>query len=169
MFSVCHPPFLLSESTESSNSYTLAFRPRSEVTFLLIQSVSHDMLQQLLLERRYVICYPNKLSPSRSWIMAPSVQFSCSVVSDSLRPHELQHARLPCPSPTHGAYSNSCPLSWWCHPTFYPLSSPSPPDLNLFQHQGIFKWVSSSHQVAKVLEFQLQHQSFQWLFRVDFL
>ena len=45
-----------------------------------------------------------------------SVQFSHSVVSDSLRPHELQHARLPCPSPTPGLYSNSCPLSPWCHP-----------------------------------------------------
>ena len=67
--------------------------------------------------------------------MAPSVQFSCSVVSDSLWPLELQHARLPCPSPTHGAYSNSCPLSRWCHPTFYPLSSPSPPAFNLSQHQ----------------------------------
>ena len=46
-----------------------------------------------------------------------SVQFSCSVVSDSLRPHGLQHARPPCPSPTPGVYSNSCPSSWWCHPT----------------------------------------------------
>ena len=45
-----------------------------------------------------------------------SVQFSCSVVSDSLPPHELQHARPPCPSPTPGVYSNSCPLSRWCHP-----------------------------------------------------
>ena len=44
-------------------------------------------------------------------------QFSSSVVSDSLRPHELQRARPPCPSPTPGVYSNSCPLSWWCHPT----------------------------------------------------
>ena len=44
----------------------------------------------------------------------------------------------------------------------HPLSSPSPPAFNLSQHQGLFKWVSSSHQVAKVLEFQLQHQSFQW-------
>ena len=47
----------------------------------------------------------------------------------------------------------------------HPLSSPSPPTLNLSQHQGLFKWVSSSHQVAKGLEFQLQHQSFQWIFR----
>ena len=46
-----------------------------------------------------------------------SIQFSCSVVSDSLPLHGLQHARPPCPSPTPGVYSNSCPLSWWCHPT----------------------------------------------------
>ena len=51
----------------------------------------------------------------------------------------------------------------------HPLSSPSPPALNLFQHQGLFQWVSSSHQVAKVLEFQLQRQFFQWIFRTDFL
>ena len=46
-----------------------------------------------------------------------SVQFNLSVVSDSLWPHELQHAKPPCPSPTPGVYPNSCPLSWWCHPT----------------------------------------------------
>ena len=51
----------------------------------------------------------------------------------------------------------------------HPLSSPSPLAFNLSQHQGLFKWVSSSHQVAKVLELQLQHQSFQWIFRTDFL
>ena len=50
----------------------------------------------------------------------------------------------------------------------HPLSAPSPPAFNLSQHQGLFKWVSSSHQVAKVLESQLQHQSFQWIFRTDF-
>ena len=49
------------------------------------------------------------------------------------------------------------------------LSSPSPPAFNPSQHQGLFKWVSSSHQVAKILEFQFQHQSFQWIFRTDFL
>ena len=51
----------------------------------------------------------------------------------------------------------------------HPLSSPSPPALNLSWCQGLFKWVSSSHQVAKVLEFKLQHQSFQWIFRIDLL
>ena len=95
-----------------------------------------------------------------------SVQFSCSVMSNYFRPHGLQHARPPCPSPTPRVYSNTCPLSWWCHPTSHPLSSPSPPAFNLAQHQDLF---SSSHQVAQVLEFQLQHQSFQWIFRTDFL
>ena len=51
----------------------------------------------------------------------------------------------------------------------HPLSSPSPPAFNLSQHQGLFKWVTSSHQMAKISEFQLQHQSFQWIFRTDFL
>ena len=51
----------------------------------------------------------------------------------------------------------------------HPLSSPSPLALSFSQHQGLFKWVSSLHQEAKVLEFQLQHQSFQWIFRIDFL
>ena len=84
-----------------------------------------------------------------------SVQFSRSVVSESLRPHGLQHARPLCPSPTLGVYPNAC------------LSSPSPPTFN--PSQGLFKWVSPSHQVVKVLEFQLQYQSFQWTLRTDFL
>ena len=104
----------------------------------------------------------NKGSPC----VSTSVQFSLVTQSClTLRHHGLQHARPPCPSPTAGVYSNSCPLSQWCHPT---ISSPSSPALNLSQHQGFFKWVSSSHQVAKVLEFQLQHQSFQWTPRVIF-
>ena len=51
----------------------------------------------------------------------------------------------------------------------HPLSSPSPPAFNLSQHQGLFQWVSYWHQVAEVLELQLQHQFFQWIFKVDFL
>ena len=77
-----------------------------------------------------------------------SVQFSCSVVSNSLRPHGLQHARLPCPSPTPGACSNSCPLSWWCHPTISSSVIPFSSCLHsLSQHQGLFQWVSSLYQV----------------------
>ena len=87
---------------------------------------------------------------------------SCLVVSDSLQPQGLQHTRLSCPSPTPRACSNSCPLSWWCQPS-HPLSFSFPSVFNLSQHQGLFKWVGSS----EVLE--LQHQSFQWMFRIDFL
>ena len=57
----------------------------------------------------------------------PLLWFSCPVVSDSLRPRGLQHARLPCPLLSLEACSNSCPLRQWCHPPSYPLSSPSPP------------------------------------------
>ena len=147
-----------------------------------------------------------------------SVQFSRSVVSDSLRPHESQHARPPCPSPSPGVHSDSCPSSqsygfssghvWmWeldyeescsvqfssvvqscltlCDPMnrstqgltvrhhlpeftqthvhrvsdaiqpSHPWSSPSPPAPNPSQHQSLFQWVNSSHEVAKVLELQL--------------
>ena len=93
------------------------------------------------------------------------VQFRCSIVSDSLPPHGLQHTRLPCPSPTPGACSKSCPASQWCPPT---ISSSVVSFFNLPQHQSLFQWVSSLHQVAKVLEFHL-HQSSQWIFRTDFL
>ena len=72
-------------------------------------------------------------------ILLSSVQFSRSVVSDSLQPHEPQHARPPCPSPTPGVYPNSCPLSCDAIQPSHPLSSPSPPALNLSQHQGLFK------------------------------
>ena len=64
-----------------------------------------------------------------------------------------------------GICSNLGPLSQWCHPTI--SLSPSPA-FNLFQPQGLFKWVRSLHQVAKVLELQIQHQFFQWIFRIDF-
>ena len=97
-------------------------------------------------------------------------QFSCSVVSDSLWPRGLQYARLPCPSPTllspTWAYSNSCPLSRWCHPTISPSDVPFASCLQLFPVSGSFPM---SQFFAKVLGLQLQHQSFQWIFRVDFL
>ena len=66
-------------------------------------------------------------------------------MSNSLQLYGLQHARLPCPSSTPRAYSNSCPLSQWCHPTSNLWSSPSPA-FNLSQQQGLFQWVSSRGQ-----------------------
>ena len=85
----------------------------------------------------------------------------CSVnqLCPTLWLNELRHARLPCPSPSARACSNTCPLRWWCHPTTSSSVVPSPPVFNLSPHQGLFQWVGSSHQVAKVLE--LQYQSFQ--------
>ena len=73
-------------------------------------------------------------------------------MSDSLWPQGLQHARPPFPSPTPGVYPNSCPLSRWCHQTISSSVTPFS-HLNLSQHQGLFKWVSSFHQVPKYLSF----------------
>ena len=106
---------------------------------------------------------------SKSVKLSHIVQFSHWVVSDSLRPHGLQHARPPCPSPTPRVYSNSCPSCKWCHPTISSSVIPFSSCLRYFPTSGSFQMSSSSHQVAKILEFQLQHQSFQWIFRTDFL
>ena len=92
--------------------------------------------------------------------MYDSVQLSVSAMSNSMRPQGLQHARPPCQltdfTQTHVHWVSDA-----IQPS-QPLLSPSPPALNLSQHQGLFQGVNSSHQVAKVLKFQLQHQSFQW-------
>ena len=95
------------------------------------------------------------------------LSFSRSVMMDPMRPHGLQHVRLPCPSPSPRDCSNSCPLSQWCHPTISSSVVPFSSCLQSSQHQCLFQWVSSSYQVAKVLEFQLQHQSLQWVFKID--
>ena len=79
-------------------------------------------------------------------------------MSDSLRPHGMQQTKLPCPSLSPWVCSNSCPLSLWCHPTISSSLCPSFLSLIFSQHQGLFQWVSSLHQVAKVLKLQLQHQ-----------
>ena len=105
----------------------------------------------------------------RSYVLQlNAVQFGYSIVSNFLWRHGLQHTRPRCPSQTPRGYSNSRPLSQWCHPTILssviPFSHPQS-----FPLSGSFQWVISLHQMAKVLEFQLQHQSFQWIFRTDFL
>ena len=88
-------------------------------------------------------------------ILSKSVQFNHSVVSDTLQPHELQHASLPV---HHQLPDFTQTHVHWVGDALqppHPLSSPSPPAFNLSQHQGLFQQVSYSHQVAKVLEFQL--------------
>ena len=93
------------------------------------------------------------------FLNASSVQFSRSVLSDSLRPRGLQHSRLSCPSLTPGAYSNSCPSSWWCHPTTSSSIVPFSSCLQSFPASGSFPvsqfftscgqsiWVSASASV----------------------
>ena len=92
----------------------------------------------------------------------------------TLKSQELLHDRLPCPSPSPWACSNSCQLRQWCHPTIHPLLSPSPPAFNLSQHQGLFQWVGSSLQVAKYWSFSFSispSNEYSWLisFRMDWL
>ena len=82
------------------------------------------------------------------FLLLGSVQFSCSVVSDSLRPHGLQHSRPPCPSPTPGAYSNLCCLSLWCHPTISSSVIPFSSCLQSFPASGSFQMTQFLHQVS---------------------
>ena len=93
------------------------------------------------------------------WVMIlSSVQFSCSVVSDSLRPHESQHARPPCPSPSPRVHSDSCPLSPWCHPAIsssvIPFSCPqSLPAPKSFPMSQLFAWGGQSTGVSALASF----------------
>ena len=88
-----------------------------------------------------------------------SVQFSRSVVSDSLWPHELQHARPPCPSPSPGVHSDSCPSSWWCHQTIsssvVPFSScpQSLPASESFPMTQLFSWGGQSTGASALASF----------------
>ena len=98
-----------------------------------------------------------------------SVQFSTSIVSNSLRPHGMQHASLPCPSPNPGVYSNSCPLSWWCHPTICcPLLLPPSifPRIRVFYNESVIciRWpkywsfsfsISPSNEYSGLISFRM--------------
>ena len=104
------------------------------------------------------------LSQLNDFLQFSSVAQLCLTLCDPMNcsmPGLPVHHQLPESTQTHVHWVGDA-----IQPS-YPLSSPSPPALNLSQHQGLFKWVSSSHQVAKVLEFQHQHQSFQWAPRTD--
>ena len=114
---------------------------------------------------------PSWTQPPWLSVTSPSLQFS-SVIQlcptlcnpmDCSMPGLLVHHQLPKLTQTHVHWAGDA-----IQPS-HPLSSLFPPTFNLSQHHSLFKWVSSSHQVAKVLVFQPQHQSFQWIFRTDFL
>ena len=102
----------------------------------------------------YFAVFPNKHIHSEDMSMNSSVQFSHSVVSDSLRPRELQHTRPPCPSPTFGVHPNSCPSSRWCHPAILssvvPFSScpQSLPASESFPMSQLFAWGGQSIGVS---------------------
>ena len=97
-----------------------------------------------------------------------SVQFS-SVAQLFLTLCDPMNRRPPCPSPAPGVYPNSCPSSRWCHPAISSSVIPFSSCPQSFPASSLFKWVSASRQVAKVLEFQIQPQSFQWTPRTDLL
>ena len=131
-----------------------------------VMSLLFNMLSSLV-----ITFLPSSKHLLISWLQSPSAVIFSSVAQlcpTLCNPMDCSTWMFPCPSPTPGVYSNSHPLSRWCHRTIHPLSFPSPPAFNLSQHQGLLKQVSSLHQVAKILEFQLQHQSFQWTPRSDF-
>ena len=106
-----------------------------------------------------------QISKNCNTVQFSSVTQSCPTLWDPMdcsTPGLSVHHQLPELAQTHS--HGVCDAIQPCHP----LSSHSPPNLNLSQHQGLFQWVSSLHQVVKVLEFQLQHQSFQCIFRIYF-
>ena len=120
-------------------------------------------IQSVMPSNHLILCLPLLLLPS---IQFSSVTQSCQTLCDPMNcsmPGLPVHHQLLEFTQTHVHWVGDA-----IQPS-HPLSSPSPPAPNPSQHQGLFQWVSSSHQVAKVLEFQLQHQSFQWTPRTDLL
>ena len=109
---------------------------------------------------------PTHLCSQKDSVQFSSVAQSCPTLCDPMNrsmPSLPVHHQLPEFTQTHAHWVDDA-----IQPS-HPLSPPSPPALNPSQHQGLFQWVNSSHEVAKVLEFQLQHQSFQWTPRTDLL
>ena len=113
-------------------------------------------------------------SPQMIWGLTPffvsrfnTVQFTCSVVSDSLRPHELQYARPPCLSPTPGVHPNPCPLSWWCHPIIsssvvpFPSCLQSLPASESFPMSRLFTWGGQSTGVSALASFLPKNTQYQ--------
>ena len=98
-----------------------------------------------------------------------SIQFSRSVLSDSLRPHESQHARPPCPSPTPGVHPNPCSSSWWCHPTISSSVIPFSSCPQSFPASGSFPMSQLFASGGQRIGASASNQSFQWTPRTDLL
>ena len=125
---------------------------QSYIADLRIQALTYDLIWPV-----YYNLLMYQFSP-----VAQSCQTLCDAMDCSM-PDCPVHHQLPELAQTHVHWDSDA-----IQPS-HPLLSPSPPAFSLSQHERLFQWVSSLHQVAKILEFQLQHQSFQWIFRTDFL
>ena len=145
------PMYQFRERTQNPQSFA---NGKDQKTLQWAEYVKQDPVMIHLIGRIKIMSYTGLCSQAfKKWFS--SVQFSRSVVSDSLQPHELQHTRPPCPSPTPRVHPDSRPLSQWCHPAISSSVVPFSSSPNPSQHQSLFQWVNSSHEVAKVLEFQL--------------
>ena len=131
-----------------------------KVFMLDVPFILHTILEELFNLSIEFQFHDDKIVIITIWYTYPLLLFSWSVVSDSLWSHRLQYARLPCPSLSPAVCSNSCLLSHWCYPNIPFSVIPSPPALKPSQHQGLFQWIGSLHQVAKVLELIIIHSSF---------
>ena len=110
------------------------------------------------------------LNPAqRSHIIGGSAQFIHSVMSNSLWPHGLQHARLPCSSPTPRAYSSSCPSSWWCHPTISSSAISFSSHLQSFPASGSFQMNQFFASFGQSIGVSASASVLPWIFRTDFL
>ena len=142
------------------------FRPQRLKRNIWTMSWLHLESNELVVLVHWAWRTTDKNSWELSSVQFSSVAQSCPTLCDPMNcstPGLLVHHQLPESTQTHvHCVSDAIQPS-------RPLLSPSPPALNLSQHQGLFKWVSSPHHVAKVLEFQLQHQSLQWAPRTDLL
>ena len=139
---LCHPlllpPSIFPSIRVFSNESALPIRWSKDWSFSFSISPSNEYsgLISFMIDWFDLLVVFNELS--RVFSNTQFKNLNCSVVTDSLWPHGLQHARLPCPSPTSGAYSNSCPSSWWCHPTISSSVIPFSSHLQSFLASGSF-------------------------------
>ena len=163
LFSLPNP-----NTTEGAESHRGEFSARSTSLWCLHETYVFGFLSGIWLQVEVLSLYywETSILSIRLSVQFSSVAQSCLTLCNPMN-HSMPglpvHHQLPESTQNHVHWvSDAIQLS-------HPLSSPSSPALNLSQHQGLFKWVSSSHEVAKILEFQPQHQSFQWTPRTGLL